>query len=82
MLCSDVEEGGETIFPQAGGKGARAMCGGRQQKGLSVRPKKGNAVIFWSATTEGKEDPMSEHGSCAVVKGTKWSATKWIRTGR
>jgi prolyl 4-hydroxylase len=51
-------------------------------KGKSVKAVKGRAVVFWSQPTEGKEDPKSLHGGCAVVSGTKWSATRWIRTGK
>jgi hypothetical protein len=51
-------------------------------RGLSVKAVKGRAVVFWSQTTDGKEDPKSLHGGCTVVSGTKWSATRWIRTGK
>jgi len=26
-------------------------------------------------------DPYSLHGGCPVIKGAKWSATKWMRVG-
>mmetsp|Transcript_46737 Transcript_46737/g.89263 ORF Transcript_46737/g.89263 Transcript_46737/m.89263 type:complete len:276 (-) Transcript_46737:531-1358(-) len=82
MYLSTPEEGGETVFPQAGGPDSRCKCGGKDARGVSVEPRKGRAVIFWSQTPEGKEDPKSLHGSCDVVSGVKWSATKWIRTGK
>ncbi len=46
-------------------------------KSLAVRPKKGDAVLFWSLRTDGSLDRGSMHGSCPVLKGTKWAATKW-----
>lgn len=46
-------------------------------KGLAVKPKKGSVVLFWSIKPSGAFDPASLHGSCPVVKGEKWSATKW-----
>lgn len=61
---SDVEEGGETTFPEVG---------------LKVRPKKGDAVLFWSRTPDFVLDPLSLHSSLPVIKGTKWSITRWIR---
>jgi len=65
-LCSP-DEGGETIFPNADG-------------GLvKVNATAGDAVLFWSATPEGVEDPKSLHGGNPVIKGTKWALTKWIR---
>lgn len=78
-----VEEGGETVFPEAVekpeyGPDERSECG---RKGLSVKPVKGDAVLFFSVTTAGKEDPRSSHGSCPVIKGTKWSAAKWMHQG-
>jgi prolyl 4-hydroxylase len=67
MYLADVEEGGETTFPNAAG-GA-----------LSVKPHKGDAVLFWDYTPDGKPDPLSLHGASKVIKGTKWSLTRWIR---
>jgi prolyl 4-hydroxylase len=46
-------------------------------QGLAVKPKKGDAVLFWSIRPDGTFDYKSFHGSCPVIKGEKWSATKW-----
>ncbi|XP_019089006.1 PREDICTED: probable prolyl 4-hydroxylase 11 [Camelina sativa] len=54
MYLSDVEEGGETVFP--------AAKGNISKKGLSVRPKKGDALLFWSMRPDGSQDPSSQHG--------------------
>lgn len=77
MYLSDNVEGGETYFPLAG-KG-ECSCGGKMVKGLSVRPVKGDAVLFWSMGLDGQSDPDSIHGGCEVLSGEKWSATKWMR---
>jgi hypothetical protein len=29
----------------------------------------------------GKEDSASLHAGCPVIRGTKWSATKWMHVG-
>ena len=29
----------------------------------------------------GSEDESSLHGGCPVIKGQKWTATKWMRVG-
>ena len=49
---SDVEEGGETVFPSAKGNisavpwwNELSECG---KEGLSVKPKMGDALLFWS----------------------------------
>ncbi|WCJ35059.1 2-oxoglutarate (2OG) and Fe(II)-dependent oxygenase superfamily protein [Euphorbia peplus] len=82
MYLSDVEEGGETVFPAARANisavpwwNELSECG---KKGLSVKPKMGNAVLFWSTRPDATLDPTSLHGSCPVIIGNKWSATKWM----
>ncbi|XP_018678679.2 prolyl 4-hydroxylase 1 isoform X5 [Musa acuminata AAA Group] len=79
MYLNDVDEGGETIFPQAGS--GECSCGGNKVKGLCMKPRKGNAILFWSMGLDGQSDPNSLHGACPIVKGEKWSATKWLRQG-
>ncbi|KAL2900739.1 Prolyl 4-hydroxylase 1 [Bienertia sinuspersici] len=54
-------------------------CGGTTVSGLSVKPLKGDAVLFWSMGLDGQPDPRSVHGGCEVISGEKWSATKWMR---
>lgn len=38
-------------------------------KGLAVKPRRGDAVLFWSIRPNGSFDPKSLHGSCPVIKG-------------
>ncbi|WCJ32725.1 2-oxoglutarate (2OG) and Fe(II)-dependent oxygenase superfamily protein [Euphorbia peplus] len=83
MYLSDVEEGGETVFPSARGNissvpwwNELSECG---KKGLSIKPKMGDALLFWSMKPDAGMDPSSLHGGCPVIRGNKWSATKWIR---
>lgn len=45
----------------------------------SVRPRKGDALLFFNLNPDGTTDSVSLHGGCPVIKGEKWSATKWIR---
>lgn len=41
----------------------------------------GDAFMFWSIHPDGhKEDPFSMHTGCPVLKGVKWTATKWIHS--
>ncbi|KAK1305191.1 hypothetical protein QJS10_CPB11g02052 [Acorus calamus] len=82
MYLSDVEEGGETIFPNANVNSSSlpwynelSECG---KKGLSVKPKMGDALLFWSMRPDATLDPLSLHGGCPVIKGNKWSSTKWM----
>ncbi|MBA0595944.1 hypothetical protein Gorai_012793, partial [Gossypium raimondii] len=79
---SDVEEGGETIFPAAKGNissvpwwNELSECG---KQGLAVKPKMGDALLFWSMRPDATLDPSSLHGGCPVIMGNKWSSTKWM----
>jgi prolyl 4-hydroxylase len=67
VYLNDVAAGGETIFPEIG---------------LSVTPKKGNAVYFEYCNSLGQVDPLSLHAGAPVVTGEKWAATKWMRQRR
>ncbi|KOM56749.1 hypothetical protein LR48_Vigan10g264100 [Vigna angularis] len=81
MYLSNVEKGGETIFPNSEGKlfqpkdDTWSECA---HKGYAVKPRKGDALLFFSLNLDATTDSNSLHGSCPVIEGEKWSATKWI----
>ncbi|KAG5530138.1 hypothetical protein RHGRI_030492 [Rhododendron griersonianum] len=81
MYLSDVEEGGETVFPAAKGNVSAVALSQSGKKGLSVKPKMGDALLFWSMKPDGTLDSSSLHGACPVIKGNKWSSTKWLHVG-
>lgn len=56
--------------------GSRSPCGKIGE--VSVKPRKGDAILFFSLTPSAVADYSSLHVGCPVVKGKKWSATKWI----
>lgn len=66
MYLSDVEAGGETIFPLIG---------------LGFSPKKGCALLFANADHNGLLMEWSQHGGNPVIAGEKWVATMWFRSG-
>uniref|UniRef100_A0A0D3FCB9 procollagen-proline 4-dioxygenase n=1 Tax=Oryza barthii TaxID=65489 RepID=A0A0D3FCB9_9ORYZ len=80
LLISDVEEGGETIFPDANVNSSSlpwynelSECA---RKGLAVKPKMGDALLFWSMKPDATLDPLSLHGqfsdlSAGVVLSSK-----------
>ncbi|OEL31524.1 putative prolyl 4-hydroxylase 3 [Dichanthelium oligosanthes] len=58
--------GGETVFPNAPVNSSSlpfynelSECA---KKGLSVKPKMGDALLFWSMKPDGSLDPASLHG--------------------
>ena len=62
VYLQEPSGGGATIFPDIG---------------LSVVPKRGNAVFFSYAAPDAST--LTLHGGEPVVAGEKWIATKWLR---
>ncbi|CAI5960608.1 unnamed protein product [Closterium sp. NIES-64] len=76
MYLSDVEEGGETVFPAAEltpdnihspipPDSQLSQCA----KGmLAVKPKRGNALLFWNLKPDTTLDPKSLHAGCPLLR--------------
>lgn len=64
IYLNEVEEGGETVFPQLN---------------TSVKPKTGKAVIWNSLDSTGQVNFNTLHHATPVLKGTKAIITKWFR---
>lgn len=43
-----------------------------------VKPRRGDALLFFSLHPNAIPDENSLHAGCPVIEGEKWSATKWI----
>ncbi|KHN42331.1 probable prolyl 4-hydroxylase 9 [Glycine soja] len=79
LYLSNVEAGGETMFPCEGGLNIdKGYYDYKKCIGLKVKPRQGDGLLFYSLLPNGKIDKTSLHGSCPVIKGEKWVATKWI----
>eukprot|EP00882_Tetradesmus_deserticola_P023404 GHRQ01025467.1.p1 GENE.GHRQ01025467.1~~GHRQ01025467.1.p1 ORF type:complete len:288 (+),score=44.69 GHRQ01025467.1:151-1014(+) len=85
LYLNNVPEGGETAFPESNNwvdKSLPDRLGPFSQcaKGsVAFKPNKGDALMFWSVHPDGtKQDSYSMHTGCPVLKGVKWTATKWI----
>ncbi|KAI7844137.1 hypothetical protein COHA_002272 [Chlorella ohadii] len=86
IYLSDVEEGGETTFPNS-----EWLSPGMNEKHgpfspcadghVSMKPKRGDAIVFHSQRPDGKTlDPHSLHTACPVIKGIKYVAIFWVHT--
>ncbi|KAI3665907.1 hypothetical protein L6452_44542 [Arctium lappa] len=82
MYLSNVQKGGETVFPESEIKESQPKANEDwsecAKRGYAVKPKKGDALLFFSLHPNATTDVLSLHGSCPVIEGEKWSATKWI----
>lgn len=81
MYLTDVVKGGETVFPEA--KRDRHFVkddtlSDCAKRGIAVKPRRGDALLFFSLYPTAIPDPSSLHAGCPVIEGEKWSATKWI----
>ena len=66
VYLTDVEEGGETIFPKLD---------------LSVKPKRGMALVWNNLLPDGMPNRDTNHASTPVTKGEKIIITQWFRAG-
>ncbi|KAI4304117.1 hypothetical protein MLD38_039672 [Melastoma candidum] len=84
MYLTDVEKGGETVFPSAEEPYRRKVSDDGNSlsecasKGVAVKPRRGDALLFFSLHPDATPDESSLHAGCPVLEGEKWSATKWI----
>jgi prolyl 4-hydroxylase len=89
MFLHEPTEGGETSFVMGKPlakvkrrieetKAEFSDCGYRGGKGFAVKPKVGDAILFFSFSESGITDNDSMHASCPTLGGTKWTATMWI----
>lgn len=67
VYLNDVAAGGETVFADAG---------------VTVSPRRGQAVYFRYFNARGQLDPATKHAGAPVLSGEKWIMTKWMRRYR
>lgn len=85
IYLNEPDEGGETAFPNSKwiDPTLRDRYGANfsecAKEHVAFTPKRGDALLFWSIAPDGKtEDFHASHTGCPVLRGVKWTATKWI----
>ena len=54
---------------------------GKCRSKLALKPRKAEAILFYSQTPWGEADRTSLHAGCPVLKGEKWAANLWVWNG-
>lgn len=84
LYLNDVESGGETSFPRSYNwadptlqvrNGPWSPCA---HGNVATKPRKGDALLFFSVWPNGQFDVNSIHQGCPVLEGEKWTGTVWI----
>ncbi|CAK0751576.1 hypothetical protein CVIRNUC_002078 [Coccomyxa viridis] len=73
-------QGGETAFTQAPGIGGIKGLSACADGFVAVKPRRGDALLFYTLKPDSSQDDASIHTGCPVLQGVKWTATKWIHT--
>lgn len=80
VYISDVEAGGDTIFPM--GQVCSLLencCAQNKTRVRRLHPKKGRAILFYTHDFDGGVNKNALHGSCPVEEGEKWIIQAWFR---
>ncbi len=86
-LSAERRARAQTVFPSSQDKPHAGAAGGEDgwsscaQRGVAVKPRQGDALLFFSLDLEQRLDTASLHAGCPVIRGVKWSATKWMHVG-
>mmetsp|Transcript_57069 Transcript_57069/g.68642 ORF Transcript_57069/g.68642 Transcript_57069/m.68642 type:complete len:366 (+) Transcript_57069:90-1187(+) len=78
VYLNDVDKGGLTRF---GKLPATNTTSDPREKNLTVKPKKGEALLFFPADRNSRFDEMMEHEGCPA-DDEKWIARIWRHTSR
>ncbi|KAL8050887.1 hypothetical protein ABFX02_06G108900 [Erythranthe guttata] len=74
LYLSNVSQGGQIIFPQS----KKTMWSDCTKSSEILKPRKGNAVVFFNLHLNATPDTSSVHARCPVLQGDIWFATKFF----
>ncbi|XP_026429551.1 probable prolyl 4-hydroxylase 4 isoform X1 [Papaver somniferum] len=83
MYLNDVESGGETVLLEDATKKQSHVTkydlpGGCTEKGISVKPRRGTALLLFNLNASVLQGAFSIRRDCPVHMGEKWTAIKLV----
>lgn len=76
LYLSNVTRGGDILFPESEFKSESKIWSDCTKTSYSLRPIKGNAILFFTLQPNTSPDMSSSHARCPVLEGEMWCATK------
>ncbi|KAJ8536785.1 hypothetical protein K7X08_035186 [Anisodus acutangulus] len=74
LYLSNVTQGGQILFPESENK-ILSDCTKRSD---TLKPTKGNAIVFFNVHLDASPDRSSSHARCPVIEGEMWYAIKFF----
>ncbi|KAK4734547.1 hypothetical protein R3W88_008808 [Solanum pinnatisectum] len=74
LYLSNVSQGGQILFPESENK----ILSDCTKSSDSLRPTKGNAIVFFNVHLDASPDRSSSHARCPVIDGEMWYAIKFF----
>lgn len=72
LYLSHVVQGGRILFPES----EKKMWSDCTKSSDTLKPTKGNAIVFFNLHLNATHDKSSSHARCPVEEGEMWCATK------
>ncbi|KAL2542073.1 putative prolyl 4-hydroxylase 12 [Abeliophyllum distichum] len=72
LYLSHAVQGGQILFPES----EKKMWSDCRKSSDTLKPAKGNAIVFFNLHLNATPDKSSSHARCPVEKGEMWCATK------
>jgi hypothetical protein len=81
VYLNDVDKGGLTRFGKLSSSTTNSGHIDKSESALAIRPRKGDALLFFPADASGKFDERTEHEGCPAID-EKWIARIWRHSYR
>ncbi|KAA8533713.1 hypothetical protein F0562_031230 [Nyssa sinensis] len=79
LYLSNVTDGGQILFPESELENSQVknkIWSDCTKSSNTLRPTKGNAMLFFNLHLNASRDRSSSHARCPVLEGEMWCATK------